>query len=367
MSDIVELTCDNARQQAQLDWLNSGQNIEVGNRADLPLSIEQLLQIDEQSEYFLQKFSGLTAHVYKIQVAGRVWNLKRKREQILVKNVDGQTSFLNEVQRRADFHAAHQQGLHSAVVPTVYASLQHEFMLSPWIEAEHPKVFTAEVLESLFAAITTLEMGGFFEWDFCLGNLLVDQDRQIRLYDFGYMYRFDPLREYNSNGLADPLFHGVERFETRAYFGYLLELERTHPERVLQEFALEKQIALKYVQRKYDWLKQNEADAAVLAFNQGLIQRWQEGLASEAALADLYLAESHRSMVLDLLDDLHGQSCTPGTLAKADKIIQNLTAHFALLQQQKTLFFGDEILSQAELLQKYQRMRQQAVGFQLAR
>ncbi|STV33016.1 phosphotransferase [Klebsiella pneumoniae subsp. pneumoniae] len=28
---------------------------------------------------------------------------------------------------------------------------------------------------------------------------------------FGYMYPFDPLREFNSNGLADPLFHFVER------------------------------------------------------------------------------------------------------------------------------------------------------------
>jgi hypothetical protein len=31
-----------------------------------------------------------------------------------------------------------------------------------------------------------------------------------------------PLREFNSNGLADPLFHFVERFETRFFFSWLM-------------------------------------------------------------------------------------------------------------------------------------------------
>ncbi len=55
------------------------------------------------------------------------------------------------------------------------------------------------------------------EWDLCSGNLLVDRQEQLWLFDFGYMYPFDPLREFNSNGLADPLFHFVERFETRFF------------------------------------------------------------------------------------------------------------------------------------------------------
>jgi predicted unusual protein kinase regulating ubiquinone biosynthesis (AarF/ABC1/UbiB family) len=44
------------------------------------------------------------------------------------------------------------------------------------------------------------------EWDLCNGNLLVDREEHLWLFDFGYMYPFDPLREFNSNGLADPFF-----------------------------------------------------------------------------------------------------------------------------------------------------------------
>ena len=51
-------------------------------------------------------------------------------------------------------------------------------------------------------------------------------DGRIRLFDFGYMYRFDPLRACNSNGLLTPQHHGAERFETRCYYAHLLRLER---------------------------------------------------------------------------------------------------------------------------------------------
>ncbi len=60
------------------------------------------------------------------------------------------------------------------------------------------------------------------EWDLCPGNLLMDNGH-LWLFDFGYMYPFQPLQSYNSNGLQDPLFHACERFETRFFFGRLLE------------------------------------------------------------------------------------------------------------------------------------------------
>ncbi|MCK4831068.1 hypothetical protein KA005_85950 [bacterium] len=43
------------------------------------------------------------AYIYKIQAYGRYWCLKKKRDEVLVKNIDGQTLFLNEIQRRQEF------------------------------------------------------------------------------------------------------------------------------------------------------------------------------------------------------------------------------------------------------------------------
>ena len=63
---------------------------------------------------------------------------------------------------------------------------------------------------------------GWFDWDPSPGNLL-DDGQQISVFDFGYMWPFDPLHEFNSNGLADPQFHVPERLETRTLSGLWLD------------------------------------------------------------------------------------------------------------------------------------------------
>jgi hypothetical protein len=68
-----------------------------------PLTLLQLKNTTKSSNYVVQSFnSGLTAIVYQIQMNGQSWTLKLKRSVSLVNNIDGQTSFLNEVQRRRD-------------------------------------------------------------------------------------------------------------------------------------------------------------------------------------------------------------------------------------------------------------------------
>ncbi len=88
---------------------------------------------------------------------------------------------------------------------------------SPRIDGEPIHQLTPPLIAQLFTTLEACEEQGLMEWDLCSGNLLVDRQEQLWLFDFGYMYPFDPLREFNSNGLADPLFHFVERFETRFF------------------------------------------------------------------------------------------------------------------------------------------------------
>ncbi len=92
------------RRNTQLEFLASGADIEAGSISLLPLGLSELLEMNESSPYFEKHIgSGLTADIFKLNINGRRWNLKKKRTEILVKNADGQTSFLNEVQRRSDF------------------------------------------------------------------------------------------------------------------------------------------------------------------------------------------------------------------------------------------------------------------------
>lgn len=337
----------------------------------MPLPVDVLAGTNAGSAHVVEAFaSGLTAHVYKIHVAGRDWTLKRKRAQSLVKNADGETSFLNEVQRRRDFAELKADPKTAPrfthTVDTEYASLRDGVILSPWIEGEPLQRFDGRVFDQLFATIVALELHGLFEWDFCPGNILDDGTR-LMLFDFGYMYRFDPRSHCNNNGLATPLFHGIERFETRNFFDFLLR----NPGRLdecglLALFREEKRFALKHYEHKLVQLEELKSLAPVLAWQASINRRWERALRSEAALQQLYLVEGFRSNVLDLLDDLHGKSCTALTLQKADVAVALLQHHFTLLQEQDGLFFGDERMSQAELIAKYRQLKERAREYQLS-
>lgn len=313
------MTPEQQRHQAQLAFAASGAELEVGSLADCPLPIEQLLATTATSPWVTRHFAGgLTAEVYRIEAGGRPWTLKRARERCKVVNVDGQTSFLNEVQRRAEIQRlkARPGGAErfAALVDTRYASYRRGLLLSPWIDGEAVRDWDERQLLQLFDCLHELLLEGLFEWDLCPGNLL--DDGRIRLFDFGYMYRFDPLREFNSNGTAMPQFHCAERFETRHYFAHLLGLEKQSEARALDAFALEKRIALQAYQRLQRELRQRGASPGVLAWLETIGRRWQGALRD--GLEGLYLQEAWRSHWLDLHDDLGGQTCTPLTLARID-------------------------------------------------
>jgi len=361
---------ENQRQQAQLAFLASGAQLEVGERSALPLPLEVLVGTTASSAHVVEAFeSGLTAYVYKVVAEGRAWTLKLKRAESLVRNVDGQTSFLNEVQRRKDFTELKRRPetvpLFTHIVDTQYASLRDGLILSPWIEGERLQRFDGRVFEQLFRTIVNLELSGFFEWDFCPGNILDDGSR-LTLFDFGYMYRFEPREHYNNNGRATPLFHGIERFETRNFFDFLLRNPQGLDEQgLLAAYREEKQYALKHYEDKLCRLEAMKAVEPVLQWQGSINKRWRQALGSADSLQRLFLVEGFRSNVLDLFDDLHGKSCTPITLQKADFAVEMLREHFTLLKEEQGLFFGDEEKTQAELVAKYQDLKGKALEYQL--
>ncbi|MEX6502247.1 hypothetical protein [Pseudomonas zhanjiangensis] len=307
------------RHQAQLAFAASGEELEVGRADDCPLPVEQLLASTTASPWVTRHFAGgLTAEVYRIEAGGRAWTLKRARPRCKVANVDGQTSFLNEVQRRADIQrlktAAGGAERFAALVDTQYASYRQGLLLSPWIDGQAVGDWNERRLLQLFDCLHELLLEGLFEWDLCPGNTL--DDGRIRLFDFGYMYRFEPLRAFNSNGCASPQFHAAERFETRQYFACLLQLEKHGEQQALNAFELEKRIALEAYRRLHHELARRGASAGVLSWLEAIMASWQGALA--AGLDGLYLKEAWRSHWLDLHDDLGGQTCTPLTLARID-------------------------------------------------
>jgi hypothetical protein len=223
----------------------------------------------------------------------------------------------------------------------------------------------ARTLGLFFDQLVELLLEGFFEWDFAPGNIL-DDGRQLRLFDFGYMYRFDPLVEPNNNGWESPLFHGVERFETRNYFAFLLTLEQTHGVgAALEALRLEKALAVAAYQRLQAGLHARGAAPRVIDQLAHHIAAWRRGL--DGDLRGLYLGEGWRSHRIDLDDDLRGQTCTPLTLARIDWLLAAVRERFAELGDLQALFWDDAGQSQAELVRILEHARTQAQGWQLDR
>lgn len=328
------MTPEQQRHQSQQAFVASGAELEIGGRDDCPLPLEQLAATTGNEPYVREYFSGgLTAHVYRVHAAGRDWTLKRARERCKVQNIDGQTSFLNEIQRRAQLRELKRDprfaGHLRAVVDTRYASFRHGVLLSPWIDGAPVQAWNERQLVELFEALVALLLGGLFEWDLCPGNTL--DDGQVRLFDFGYMYRFDPLRQFNSNGTATPEFHAAERFETRQFFAHLLPLERHSDKLALAAFDTEKRIALEAYRRLRSELAARGASSTVLDWLSGIITGWQQCLSDD--LDALYLREAWRSHWLDLQDDLGGQTCTAATFSRIDWLEQTVRERHRDLQR----------------------------------
>jgi hypothetical protein len=370
MSSAPTPSLEAARQAAQLAFAASGADIECGSVGALPWPLELLAGPGAGSLPVLQRIDdGLTAVVYRLRGQSHDWTLKRARAQALVHNVDGQTSFLNEVQRRRDIEALKRRPdggpRWSGLVDTRYAAYRAGVILSPWIEGEPVRTWDERRLQQLFDTVCSLWTEGLFEWDLSPGNLL-DDGHQLKLFDFGYMYCFDPLRHFNSAGRGNdqPLFHPAERFETRNFFGMLLDIEdRLGMDEALAAFRLEKQIALQAYDRMRAEAAARAASAAVLEWLALILQRWRQGLTAGAG-EGLYRVEAWRSHVLDLADDLHGRSCTAGTLRRADWLLKCIEQDFSHLRRCGGLFWGDESLGRGELRAKYQWQRKQALGFQ---
>ena len=365
-------TLDARRHAHQLDFLATGNELTIGDAASCPLPPEQLAATRGDEPHVVQTLSnGLTARVHQLYIDGRRWALKQARPECLVQNLDGQTSFLNELQRRRELEAlkAVPGGpvRFRGVTDTLYASLRHGIILTPWIDGQPVRQWDARRLRQVFALGVEWLLAGLFEWDFSPGNLL-DDGEQVWMFDFGYMYRFDPLRQLNTagHGTDVPMFHLAERFETRNYFGHLLDCEaREGRAAALGQFRLEKEIASAAYERLMSALQSRGADGLVLDATATCIARWAQALRGD--LETLFLVEGWRSHVIDLDDDLRGQTCTPMTLRRAEWLLAALRDHFTTLRSKSAFFWHDEEKSQAKLLETYERRRDDAQRFQIGR
>ena len=176
----------------------------------------------------------------------------------------------------------------------------------------------------MLAVEAELVRWGWFDWDPSPGNLL-DDGQHISVFDFGYMWPFDPLHEFNSNGLTDPGFHVPERLETRTLSG--LWLDEADP---LPLFRHWRELCLAWARGELQYLSREGASAPCWPGCRAGGE-WSAALASDEALAANWWRDMYRSHRLDIQDDLSGKSCGPLTLRRLDWLEQAVREHFPAL------------------------------------
>jgi hypothetical protein len=363
----MEPTLEQQRQQRHLQLLQSTTELSLGSEEGLPWSIAELAAVKGHESFVVDTIdSGLTARIHHLRADGRDFALKLARTECLVRNVDGQTSFLNELicRQRIDSIRA-DTNVFAAVTKTYAASLRMGVLLTEWVDGESIQLWDRRRLQQLFAVGGELLQAGLFEWDFCPGNLL-DDGEHIRVFDFGYMYAFDPLRHFNSagNGDSQPMFHLAERFETRNYFSYLLKVEKEQGvDAALAAFRLEKEVAIEAYRTLRQQLLQRGATVTIGDWLQSIITRWSDALTND--LYSLYLQEGWRSHVLDLDDDLRGQTCTLTTLQRGEWLLHALQHHHDALRALDAFFWRDRECTQQQLMTAYHEHLALARRYQL--
>jgi hypothetical protein len=211
-----------------------------------------------------------------------------------------------------------------------------------------------------------LEKGGIFENDPSLGNIIQLEDDTIKLFDFGYAYRFDPLEDYNSDGRFVPVFTVAERFETRAFFPHLFDIETELGfDKAFSLFSLEKEVVLEFFLDRLRGYQVWGAKEEVISYFKTITDLWDKGLSNESELQRLYKMEFFRSFLIDVHDDISGKTCTPDTKVKAETILSILNNEFVFLKDNNVFFWGDEDLSKSELQKKYQNYIDLTIEYQI--
>ncbi len=197
----------NLRQQQQQAFDCSGEPLIVGNVSYCPLPPETLAALVSISPYVVQVYgSGLTGEVYRLRIAGKEYNLKKRRAVAGVANLNGQLSFLNAGTASAGIATAEGLPGHRAALhphrPNAVCRLSPRHPALPLIHGEPIHQLTPPLIAQPFTTLEACEEQGLMEWDLRSGNLLVDRQEQLWLFDFGYMYPFDPLE--NSTAMVWP-------------------------------------------------------------------------------------------------------------------------------------------------------------------
>ena len=304
---------------------------------------------------------GTDGIIYKIRNKhAKEFALKVKKQKYMLETHE-ENPYNHELEIRRQLYNRRIKG----IIPTIYASTKDGILLSEWntgcfIENQLPSKggINKEKIESALNVLLELEMKGFFDWYVNINNILYVED-EAYLFDFGYMYTFDVLTEFNPNGIKEPYFSMFQIYQDKHLMHYVTRLEKLSQKKVafdiyrayitLLEKAYDKKIAtlLKLGSASYI-INENKRKQAFI--RKVLMQDSNTAY----TLKSQYIIDKYRSHKLNIESNRRGKYYNNIFLTRCHLMIELIEESYEMLKINDAFLWEDIGYKKEKLLENYQ-------------
>jgi hypothetical protein len=299
------------------EFIQAHRNLTFGDLDSRGMSVADLRAIGGPHGIEIEAIVPRAAHsVFLIKHHGHLYEVR------LSASPPSDHPFLHECMMR--HHLTHVPSTKvQQLVPTLVAmDFQAGYIVSEHREVQPLGLPTFSMYETLFHALWDLERSQLFSTVLSPRTLAI-QGTTIVMTDVAQLVPFDPLKDYNDQGLSLPQLHMVERFEKQFLIDAWAALETSDSvAAVIENIKIEKAAMLIVYLNKLRYVQTQAGSVTITAWMNGLIDEVKKYLVGPDELWQEYMTNRYRGYVKDMVDELDQPAILSTTLQKLDFLIQ---------------------------------------------
>jgi len=300
------------------DYIQSGQNLTLGSLEPLQLTTDDLRAIGEPHGPLVEEVfpAALGIARFVIKHHGHLYEVRLRQAG------DDTYSFLHECMIRNHLSKIPSDIVKALVVPTLAMDYQAGYIVSEVLETTPlvPPTFTG--YETFYKGLWDLERSQLFATELSAKTLAMQGDKVV-MNDVAHLVPFNPLTDYNDQGLVLPQVHMIERFEKQYLIEAWGELElKDSVQAAIENIKIAKAAMLIVYMNKQRYIQQQGGSVTITAWMTGLIDEVKKYLVGPDELWQEYMTNRYRGYVKDMVDELDQPVITPLTIKKLDFLIQ---------------------------------------------
>jgi len=300
------------------NYIQSGQNLTLGSLEPLQITTDDLKAIGESHGPLVEEVfppsDGIVRFIIKHH--GHLYEVRLRQ------TADDHHAFLHECIIRNHLVKIPSEIVQELVVTTLAMDYQSGYIVSEVRETTPLVPLTFNGYETLFKGLWDLERSQLFATELSAKTLAMQGDLVVMI-DVAHLVPFNPLTDYNDQGLALPQVHMIERLERQFLIEAWGEMETASSiQAAIENIKIAKAAMLIVYMSKLRYVQQQGGSVTITAWMTGLIDDVKKYLVGPDELWQEYMTNRYRGYVKDMVDELDQPVITPLTIKKLDFLIQ---------------------------------------------